>query len=195
MSDLYEKLEIRIATPDDAKELLAIYAPYVRGTAISFEYGVPSVEEFRNRIETTLKEYPYLIALIDGRIVGYCYASTFHHREAYKHATEVSVYVAQDSHGMGIGRALYAKLEEMLVKQNVFLMYACTTYTDRDDDKLPKTSPQFHEHLGFKLVGEHTNCGYKFDKWYSVRWYEKWIAPRPEHPESFIPFSEMCSAW
>ncbi len=74
---------IRLATPDDAPALLAIYEPYVRQTAITCEYEVPSVEEFAGRIERTLKRYPYLVMELDGRPVGYAYVSALNSREAY----------------------------------------------------------------------------------------------------------------
>lgn len=84
-------IKIRMATPDDAEQLLAIYAPYVEQTAITFEYDVPSVEEFRHRIEKTLEKFPYLVAEHDGQIVGYTYASTFRVRPAYNHCVEMSI--------------------------------------------------------------------------------------------------------
>ena len=184
MSDI----SIRIATPDDAEALLAIYAPYVEKTAITFELTVPSLKEFKERIVNTLREYPYLVAEAEGRIVGYCYASAFHSRAAYKHTVETSIYVDMGEHGHGIGKALYAKLEELLLKQNVYILYACSTYTDREDEFLPKTAPQFHVHIGYERIGVHENCGYKFDRWYSIVWLEKAIAERPKHPEPFVPF-------
>ena len=64
---------IRLATPEDAAEILKIYAPYVENTAISFEYEVPSEEEFRGRVESTLKRYPYIVAEQEGHIIGYAY--------------------------------------------------------------------------------------------------------------------------
>lgn len=73
---------IRSATVNDAKDLLAIYAHYVTNTAISFEYDVPTVEEFANRIAKTLQKYPYLVAVVDGKIVGYAYAAPLKTRAA-----------------------------------------------------------------------------------------------------------------
>ena len=70
-------MHIRPAQVTDAKELLAIYAPYVEKTAITFEYDVPSLSEFAERIANTLKKYPYLVAEEDGQILGYAYASPF----------------------------------------------------------------------------------------------------------------------
>lgn len=184
-------IRIRLATPEDADKLLAIYAPYVSGTAISFECRIPTVENFRNRIVSTLKEYPYLVAEQDGKIAGYAYASAFHSREAYRHSAETSIYVAENERGRGIGRALYEALERQLRRQNVFILYACVTCSDREDEFLPKASLRFHEKMGYRPVGVFRNCGYKFDRWYSTQSLEKNIAQLPAHPEPFIPFSAL----
>ena len=86
-------MRIRPATPNDAVKLLDIYAPYVTDTAITFEYEVPTLEEFRRRIEHISKKYPYLVAEEDGDIVGYVYASSFKERDAFQWAVETSIYV------------------------------------------------------------------------------------------------------
>ena len=104
-------LSIRTACPEDAEALLEIYAPYVRETAVTFEYEVPPLEEFRGRIEHVLSRYPYLAAEEDGRIVGYAYLSAFHPRAAYGWCAEPSVYVEMGQRGRGIGRRLYEELE------------------------------------------------------------------------------------
>ena len=77
------EIKIRMATEQDAKQLLNIYAPYIKHTAITFEYDVPSVEEFQNRIRNIQKKYPYLVAERDGEILGYSYAHEFYGRAAY----------------------------------------------------------------------------------------------------------------
>lgn len=87
---------IRLATPDDAPALLAIYEPYVLKTAITCEYEVPSAEEFAGRIECTLERYPYLVMELDGRPVGYAYVSPLNSREAYDWSVETSIYLARD---------------------------------------------------------------------------------------------------
>ena len=90
---------IRSATLEDAERLLSIYAYYVENTAISFEYDVPSPEEFRERIAHTLEKYPYLILEDDGEIKGYSYAGVFKGRAAYDHCCEVTIYLDRNSKG------------------------------------------------------------------------------------------------
>lgn len=106
-------ITLRAARPDDAAALLEIYAPYVTGTAITFEYDVPSVEEFRARIEHTLKKYPYIVAESGGEIVGYAYTGEFKERAAYGWSVETSIYVARGKKHCGIGKRLYRALEDI----------------------------------------------------------------------------------
>ena len=106
---------IRTATPDDAERLLGIYGYYVEKTAISFEYHVPSITEFRNRIENILKTHPYLVLEENGIIQGYAYAGAFYGREAYRYSCEVSIYLDHCSKGQGYGRLLYEALEAELL--------------------------------------------------------------------------------
>ena len=108
-----KELKIRIASAKDAAALLEIYAPYVKNTAITFEYEVPSLQEFERRIENILKKYPYLVAETDGKIVGYAYVSAFKERAAYDWAVETSIYIDKKLKRMGIGKKLYSVLEEI----------------------------------------------------------------------------------
>lgn len=187
-------MKIRVATVEDAKSIQNIYAPYVEKTAITFEYDVPCIDDFRQRIISTLKEYPYLVAVEQGSIVGYAYASSFHSRAAYRHSAEVSIYLDEKWHKKGIGKLLYQELEKRLTAQNVFVLYACITTTERvDDENLTDASICFHKGMGYTTVGKHNLCGYKFNKWYSVIWMEKLIADRADRPNAFIPFAELGS--
>lgn len=172
---------------EDAEALLSIYAPYVRETAITFEYEVPSVEEFRGRIAAVLKRYPYLVAVSDtlagtgGTILGYAYAGAFVGRKAYEWSAELSIYVSQRRRKSGIGGRLYRALEASLKEMGILNLYACIGYPEREDEYLTRNSVQFHEHLGFKLVGHFHQCGYKFNRWYDMVWMEKIIG---EHTEN-----------
>ena len=185
-------MEIRLATADDAEAILAIYAPYVRSTAITFEYDVPGPEEFRSRIGETLKSYPYLAATEGGSVVGYAYAGPLRRRAAYQHIAEMSIYIDRRYRRHGIGEKLYLELEKRLARQNVFSVYAGITTTDRADDAyVTDDSIHFHERMGYTKVGEYPLCGYKFGQWYSVAWFVKNLGARPENPEPFIPFSML----
>lgn len=167
-------LTIRQATLADAPRLLDIYAPYVEKTAISFEYVAPSLEEFQKRISSIMQRYPYLVAEENGKVLGYAYASAFKEREAFRLTVETSVYVDAACRQRGIGRQLYAALEQSLRSNGFQSMCACIAYTDNDDDPyLPDGSVAFHERLGFKRVAHFHRCGWKFSRWYDIVWMEK----------------------
>lgn len=168
-------ITIRMANPADAQALLNIYAPYVINTAITFEYDVPSVEEFASRIAHSLEKYPYLIAEEGGNILVYAYASPFHDRPAYDWAVETSIYVDQNIKHRGIGRKLHDALESTLREQGILNMNACIAYPPEEDEHLDKNSVEFHAHMGYRLVGEFYKCGYKFNRWYNMVWMEKLI--------------------
>ncbi len=171
-------IEIRSATPDDAAELLKIYSYYVTDTAVSFEYAVPTPNEFRNRIARTLEDYPYLVAERDGRIVGYAYAGRFGGREAYRFSAELTVYLDKNYRGHGVGGQLYRALEAELKRRGVKNLYACVACAEVEDEYLTAASVKFHERQGFKICGKFTDCGFKFERWYSMVWMEKILEAR-----------------
>lgn len=180
-----------MAAPNDAAELLEIYRPYVEKTAISFEYDVPTLEEFRNRIECILKKYPYLVAVSDGEIVGYAYANVFKEREAYNMAVETTIYLKNGFYNMGIGKRLYTVLEDILKRQNVTNMNACIACAENDDEYVNDNSMKFHEHMGYRMVGRFCKCGYKFNRWYDMIWMEKIIRKHESDHPMFIPFKDL----
>ncbi len=184
-------MNLRTATPDDAEELLGIYSYYVMNTAITFEYEVPSVSEFRERITNTLKKFPYIVAEEKGKIVGYAYASPFKARAAYEHSIETSIYVAKDARQQGIGSALLARLEEILKKQNVLNVNACIAVPEEEDEYLTFGSVRFHEARGYSLVGTFHKCGYKFDRWYNMVWMEKMVGEHVSPAPKVLPFPEL----
>lgn len=176
------EIRIRTVLPTDAEAVLAIYAPYVENTAISFEWEVPTVEEFRERMWNILQKYPYLVAERDGEIVGYAYAGPFKGRAAYDWAVETTIYVRGDQKHTGVGKRLYAALENALKGQHILNLYACIAYPETEDEYLTKNSVQFHEHLGYRMVGEFYRCGYKFGRWYNMVWMEKMIGEHTDRP-------------
>ena len=186
-----DKISIRMATDADAKRLLEIYTPYVTDTAITFEYDVPTLDEFANRINTTLTRYPYLVSQIDGKITGYAYASPFIRRAAYDWSAEVSIYVDMKYRGCGCGGELYSCLHRMLIKQNVLNANACIAYTDIEDEHLTNDSMRFHRHMGYTMVGKFEKSGYKLGKWYDMIWMQKMLGEHRQQPEKFIPLPEL----
>ncbi len=179
---------IRIASEEDAARLLEIYAGYVTDTAITFEYEVPSPEEFRGRIRHTLQRYPYLVEEDDnGRIIGYVYAGAFKERAAYDWAVETSIYVDKDARHNGSGRRLYTALEKVLLLQGICNAEACIAAPRGEDPFLSADSIEFHEHLGYRMVGRFEKCAYKFGRWYDMVWMERLIGVHTQAPGSLQP--------
>lgn len=146
-------ITIRNAAMEDAGTLLEIYGHYVRSTAISFEYEVPSEVEFRRRMENTMQRYPYLVAEQDGQIQGYAYAGAFNARAAYDWCCETTIYLRRDARKHGMGRMLYDALEEALGKMGMLNLYALVAVPEEDDEYLSTNSRDFHLHLGFREAG------------------------------------------
>ena len=152
----------------DAAAIRAIYQPYVTETAITFEVNVPTVPEFERRITKTLAQYPYLVAEVGGKVLGYAYASTYYDRSAYDWAVEVSVYVDQDHRGNGLGSRLYEALESELEARGYLRFLACIA--------LPNpASIALHEKRGYVQVAHFPKIGYKFNKWHDIIWMQKTI--------------------
>lgn len=166
---------IREANISDTADILAIYAPYVENTAISFEYDVPDIKEFEERIRSIKEKYPYLVAEEDGKIIGYCYAKAFHPRKAYERCVELSIYIARQNRGNGIGRALYTEAEKRLREMGILNMYACVASPIEEDEYLTRDSEKFHKKMGYEQCGLLHHCGYKFGRWYNMMYLEKFI--------------------
>ncbi len=166
---------IRDASIQDASRLLKIYQYYVEHTAITFEYDVPTLEEFEERMKKTMEKYPYIVIEKEGTIWGYAYAGAFVGRAAYDWSCELTVYLDHEAKKCGYGRKIYEELERRLKNMGILNLYACIGYPEVEDEYLTKNSAEFHKHLGFRLVGEFRKCGYKFNRWYNMVWMEKII--------------------
>ena len=184
-------LLIRIAKEDDAEELLKIYSYYVKNTAITFEQKVPSLEEFSNRIKETLINYPYLVAIVDGKIIGYIYASRFRTRESYICSAATSIYIEKSYQRKGIGKKLYSELCNILLKQNITNVYAGVADPIEEDEYLTHNSEYFHKSMGFEIVAKYNKCAIKFGKWYNLIEMEKIIGEHSNLQKDFIPFKSL----
>lgn len=158
--------KIRLATVEDAQKILDIYAHYIENTVISFEQVAPTLEEFEQRIATTIDLFPYLVYELEGEIIGYAYAGKHAVRHSYMYSVNVSVYIDDTHHGKGIGKALYSTLFEILAKQGYYTAFSAITSEN-------ETSIKMHEKFGFEQVGFFKKAGYKFNKWLDLVWLQK----------------------
>jgi L-amino acid N-acyltransferase YncA len=167
---------IRDADPaSDADACAAIYAPHVEASAVSFEEQAPDAAELAARIERYVTSHAWLVAEREGQIVGYAYATAFNERPAYRWSASVSVYVAEEARGAGVGRALYEALFARLRERGMRM--ACAGIT------LPnEASVGLHESLGFEQSGLNREIGWKQGAWRDVGWYQLELAPAADGP-------------
>jgi L-amino acid N-acyltransferase YncA len=179
---------IRHADPQrDGPACAAIYAPFVTGSAVSFEDAPPDGTEFSQRIEAISVRYPWLVAESDGRVAGYAYASPYRERAAYRWAVEAAVYVGERHRGQGVGKQLYGSLFDLLTRQGIRTVCAGVT--------LPNdASVALHESVGFQPVGVYRSIGYKHGRWHDVGWWQLELPgaegnppPEPGPPVSLEP--------
>ena len=138
---------IRDAKLSDAPRLLEIYSYYVKNTAITFEYNVPSLEEFRHRMKNITLRYPYIVLEADGKVMGYAYAGSFIGRAAYDWSCEMTVYLDRTAKKLGFGRKIYEAMEQRLKDMGILNLYACIGYIDKEDEYLNHNSADFHAPL------------------------------------------------
>lgn len=170
-------MTIRDAVAADVPAMLAIYAPFVRETAVSFEYEVPSEAEFWQRVQAHQKNLPWLVCEEDGRVVGYAYAGLPFERAAYRWNTEISCYLAPEARRRGIGRQLYQKIEAILTELGYRKLFAVVTSAN-------DASISFHKALGFTETARFPAVGFKHGQWYDVVWLEKQL-PAENNPKNF----------
>ena len=157
---------IRIATEADVPQMLAIYAPYIENTTVTFEYHVPTRETFLDRFRSITARFPWLVWEEDGKILGYAYGSAPFERDAYRWCAEDSVYLLPEARGRGIGSKLCLALEKVLEFQGYRRIYALITAENTG-------SIAFHERLGYTLRSELPDAGLKFGRWIGVVWMDK----------------------
>jgi phosphinothricin acetyltransferase len=165
MSIHQDNLSIRMARDTDTQQLLGIYAPFIRDTAVSFEYEVPSATMFWERIAEVLSYCPWLVCEMNGEIAGYAYAGNHRKRVAYQWTTEVSVYISPGYKRRGVGRGLYTALIALLRLQGYKNALAGITLPN-------EASECFHTTMGFQPVGVYHNVGFKLGQWQDVGWWE-----------------------
>lgn len=179
-------MKIRMIEEKDIQTVLDIYKPYIETTAITFETEVPTYEEFVQRVNHKLEQFPWLVYEEEGKILGYAYASLMRERAAYSWDAELSVYLQEGNHGLGIGSKLYLVLEAILKEMNFVNLYGCITYPN-------EKSVRLHQKLGYKEIGIFHNSGYKLGSWHDVLWMEKQIRPwtTPEKTKTILEIDKV----
>jgi L-amino acid N-acyltransferase YncA len=163
---------VRPAVEQDAASVVRIYAPYVEQTAIAFEETVPTPDEMAARIKKCRTRWQWLVAKIDGDVVGYAYGSQHRERAAYRWSVEVSAYVDRHHHRKGIGRALYERLLAELAEKGFCNAFAGITLPNDPSVKL-------HTSMGFEPIGTFRSIGWKFGRWHDVAWFQRQLGSSP----------------
>jgi len=180
-------LTLRLARGEDAAQILAIYAPYVAQTTVSFEWEVPSMEVFSARCASIMAHYPYIVACEGEKVVGYCYASRAFERYSWSWDCDISIYLDPAYHKRGIGRALCNCLCDLAALQGYRNMYALIAGEN-------KNSLAFHKACGFTQAGVLEKGGYKMNRWIDVHWCTR-VLQAPGAPEQApVPLSQVDAA-
>ncbi len=178
-------MAIRLAKPDDAAAIAAVYAPIVRDTVISFELDPPDGAEIERRLREHEGVLPWLVGETDGALAGYVYAGPHRGRWAYQWAVEVSVFVHADHRRRGVGSRLYAALFDLLIRQGYARAFAGITMPN-------DASVALHRAMGFGAVGTYKRVGYKFGAWHDTSWWQRplrdWGDAEPTPP---VPLREL----
>lgn len=176
-------MNFRFAKESDASALLEVYNQYIN-TTITFEYVLPTEEEFQRRIREIIEVYPYLVCEEGGKIIGYAYAHRAFERAAFQWDAELSIYLDKNVHSKGLGKKMYQMLIDILKRQGVKTVYGSVSSPNPQ-------SVSLHESLGFHHLGSFHNTGYKCGTWCDLMWFEKQIGEYELEPKPIIPIGEL----
>lgn len=178
-----KRVVIRFADPErDAAAILALYAPYIEKTAITFETQVPSLESFTQRVRSIADAFPYLLLEIDGELAGYAYAHRQAERAAFDWNAELSIYLKESFTGRGLGRPLYSLLEALLTMQGYVNFFGVITASNAG-------SVAMHKKMGYRIAGLHERTGWKFDQWHDTVWMHKRV--HEGEPKPIVPVQAL----
>lgn len=175
---------IRLAREGDAAAIAAIYRPYVEGSRISFETEPPDADEIGQRMGNPI--HPWLVAEVDGTVVGYASTSAMRNRAAYRWSVETGIYLSADAQGGGLGRALLSAHLELLKRQGFVTVIAGIALPN-------EASVALHEKLGFALAGIERGVGFKLGQWVDVGRWQKDLVPRSASPAEPRPFAGLLA--
>lgn len=177
-------MTFRFATPEDAPAILEVYAPYIRNTVITFEYEVPSVEAFTERVKGITEKYPYLVCEENGVLLGYAYAGEYRSRTAFQWDVELSIYLRPEAQGKGVSKAFYDRLLPMVEKLGYRNIYSSIVTPN-------PASIGLQEKYGFETLCVFEKCGYKLGQWCDLLWMHKKIGDWSKDPVPPTSISEV----
>ena len=167
------EVAVRLANTSDAAAIAAIYRPYVEQSHFTFEESAPDAAEIAGRMANPL--HPWLVAELDGRLLGYASTSAMRDRAAYRWSVETGIYLAREAQGRGIGRQLLAAHLDLLQRHGFVTAIAGIALPN-------EASVALHEKLGFALLGVERGVGFKLGRWLDVGRWQRDLAPRRVDP-------------
>ena len=180
-------MHVRLASPDDGPACAAVYAPYVTGTAISFELAPPDGAEIADRITRTISRTPWVVVEVDGVVRAYAYAGRFRERPAYDWTAETTVYVDRAFQGLGLGRAAMRAVLAILRLQGFHTAIAGVTPPNPG-------SVGLHLRLGFERIGLFEEVGWKDGAWHGVEFFRLELSPPEPAPLPVRPLPELAGS-
>jgi phosphinothricin acetyltransferase len=162
---------VRLAGPHDAAGINAVYNPFIRDTAITFETVEHSEEDRRQWFAGRAgnPRHPVLVAEEEGAVIGFASASAFDPRGAYETSVKTSVFLSPQGQGRGLGKKLYGALFDTLAGADVHRAYALVAAPN-------PASKALHLACGFAHVSTLSEVGRKFGRYHDVMWFEKRLA-------------------
>jgi phosphinothricin acetyltransferase len=169
-------IEIRDVSPKDAEAIAAIYSHHVLHGTATYDIDPPAADETRAKIERiTGSRWPFIVAVVDGSVAGYAYATQFRDRAAYRFACEDSIYVHPERTGKGIGKALIRALCERSQAAGFRQIIAVIGGGE-------PASVGVHRACGFELVGTLHAVGWKKERWLDSVYMQLALGPGSNQP-------------
>jgi L-amino acid N-acyltransferase YncA len=177
---------LRLAEPNDAAQIVAIYTPFCLETAVSFETTAPDEATMQERIRTLTHRYPWLVAISGtGDVLGYAYAGKHRERAAYRWSVDFTAYLAHDAKRRGIGTELYRALVKVCQGLGYYRAFAAITLPN-------EASVRLHEKIGFRPIGVYRRVGFKLGRWHDVGWWSLDLLPEEDAPREPRPIGEVA---
>lgn len=175
---------VRAAVPGDGADAAAVYGPYVRDTAVSFEEVAPDGAVMGQRIAETVATHPWLVGERAGRLAGFAYAGRHSQRPGYRWTVDVTVYVGTAEQRSGVGGRLYGALLATLRAQGFRSAFA--------EIVLPHPgSVRLHEAMGFVGIGTHRDIGFKLGQWRDIGYFRLGLSDGDAAPGETVPFASF----